>query len=117
MSETLNTYNTALDAYTNAAADADKASLGDNVKTAHAALSADEQTANPLPAELATAPAATATGSMGGRKSSRKSGGSRANKRGGKRASKRGGSRSSKRGGSRASKRGGKRGGSRSSRR
>ena len=102
----LATYIAALTNYN--ADDADKASLWPALKAAHTALTEDEQTANPLP----DAPAA-----MGGRKSSRKSGGSRAGKRGGKRASKRGGKRASKRGGSRASKRGGKRGGSRNSRR
>ena len=105
----LDTYNTALTNY-NAADETAKAGLRVDLETAHAALTEEEKTANPLP----DAPAAA---SMGGRRSSRKSGGSRANKRGGKRASKRGGSRASKRGGSRASKRGGKRGGSRSSRR
>ena len=101
MADKLTIYNDALAAYTNAAAGEEKASLGVNVKTAYADLSPGEKnTATPLPAELAA---------VGGRKSSRKSGGSRASKRGGKRAS--------KRGGSRASKRGGKRGGSRSSRR
>ena len=108
MADKLTTYNEALGKY-NVATEEEKAGLWEGVKAAYDALSDDEKkTANPLPAELA--PAAPApTGSMGGRKSSRKSGGSRANKRGGKRAS--------KRGGSRASKRGGKRGGSRSSRR
>jgi len=105
----LDTYKNALDAYTNAASDAVKASLGKEVKDAYDALSEDEKnTATPLPVELAAG---------GGRKSSRKSGGSRASKRGGSRANKRGGKRASKRGGSRANKRGGKRGGSRSSRR
>ena len=104
----LDTYIAALNAYNNAADETAKAGLKVDLETAYAALTQDEKNANPLP----YAPAA-----MGGRKSSRKSGGSRANKRGGKRASKRGGKRASKRGGSRASKRGGKRGGSRSSRR
>jgi hypothetical protein len=106
-------YNAALNAYTNADPDA-KTSLGEEVKKAHALLIPEEKTANSLPVELAPAAAAAP---MGGRKSSRKSGGSRASKRGGSRANKRGGKRASKRGGSRASKRGGKRGGSRSSRR
>lgn len=100
-------YNTALGKY-NTATEEEKVSLGDEVKTAHALLTPEEKIANPLPTRLAP---------VGGRKSSRKSGGSRASKRGGSRANKRGGKRASKRGGSRASKRGGKRGGSRSSRR
>ena len=109
MEDKLKIYNDALAAYTNAATEEEKAGLWEKVKAAHADLSEeDKKTATPLPAEPTP---------VGGRKSSRKSGGSRANKRGGKRASKRGGKRASKRGGSRASKRGGKRGGSRSSRR
>ena len=105
----LDAYKEALTNY-NAVDETAKAGLRAALVDAHTALTEDEKTANPLPDAPAAAP-------MGGRKSSRKSGGSRAGKRGGKRASKRGGSRASKRGGSRASKRGGKRGGSRSSRR
>ena len=98
---TLGNYTETLNAYVNATDDT-KAGMGDAVKGAHATLTDEEKAANPLPIELAAA--------MGGRKSSRKSGGSRAGKRGGSRAGKRGGSRNS-------SRKQSSRGGSRSSRR